>query len=62
MNEDSLVKTPCVPDYGTCQLQPTLRTFAAGSLNLRILTVFAAYSAVEIEEGLQANVSVMKEL
>ena len=59
MNEESLVMTLCVSDYGTCQLQPTLRTFAAGSLYLRMLTKF---SAVEIEEGLQANVSVIKEL
>ena len=44
MNEESLVKTFCVPDYGPCQPQPTLRT----------------YSAVEIEEGLQANVYVIK--
>ena len=41
------------------QPQPTLRTFAAGSLYLRM---FSAYSAVEIEEGLQANVFVTKEL
>ena len=54
------MKTLCVPDYnGPFQPQPTLRTFAAGSLYLR---VFSAYSAVEIEEGLQANVYVMKEL
>ena len=62
MNEESLVQTLCVPDYGPCQPQPTLRTFAAGSLYLRMLTVFSAYSALEIEVGLQANVYVMKEL
>ena len=56
MNEESLVKTLCVPDYGACQPQPTLRTSAAGSL------FYSAYSAMEIEEGLQANVSVMKKL
>ena len=58
-----MLKPPVnVPDYNTCQPQPTLHTFAAGSLYLRMFTVFSAYSAVEIEEGLQANVSVMKEL
>ena len=62
MNEESLAKTFCVLDYGPCQPQPTLSTVAAGSLYLRMLTVFSASSAVEIEEGLQANVSVMKEL
>ena len=62
MHEESLVKTFCVIDYSTCQPQPTLRTFAAGSLYLRMLTVFSASSAVEIEEGLQANFFVMKEL
>ena len=44
------------------QQQSTLHTFAAGSLYLQMLTVFSAYSAVEIEEGVQANVSAMKEL
>ena len=44
-----LVKTLCVPDFGPCQPQATLRTFAAGSLYLQMLTVFSAYSAVEIE-------------
>ena len=38
------------------------RKVAAGSLYLRILTVFSAFSAVEIEEGIQAHVSVMREL
>ena len=42
-----------------CQPQPILRTFAAGSLYLQMLTVFSAYSAVEIEDCLQANVSVI---
>ena len=62
MNEESLVRTLCIPDNGPCQPQPTLHTFAAGVLYLRMLTVFYAYSAVEVEVGLQANVSVMKEL
>ena len=44
-----LLKTLCVPDYGPCQPQVTLRTYAAGSLYLQMLTVFSVYSAVEIE-------------
>ena len=44
-----LMKTLCVPEYGTCQPQQTLRTFVAGFLYLRMLTVYSAYSAVEIE-------------
>ena len=56
------MKTLCVSDYGPCQPQPTLRTFAASSLYLQMLTVFSAYSAVEIKECLQAKVSVVKEL
>ena len=56
------MKILCIPDYGSCQSWPTLSSFADGSLYLRMLTLFSAYSAVEIEECLQTNVSVTKEL